>query len=192
MGRKASEVKGFGKLFRNDVLGDEATLFELLQGVWVHRMQVVSAKWKRILPFGDYIVDRWKRAEALKFGEGASIYDSALVFGKVKVGKNTWIGPHVILDGSGGLTIGDHCSISAGVQIYSHDSVQWAVSGGKSPYDYSPTAIGDKCYIGPNVVVVKGVTIGDRCIIGANSLVLEDIPSDSNAVGSPCRVRGST
>ena len=33
-------------------------------------------------------------------------YDSVLVIGDVQVGKNTWIGPFVVLDGSGGLEIG--------------------------------------------------------------------------------------
>ncbi|MBO5580800.1 MAG: hypothetical protein J5952_10355 [Prevotella sp.] len=36
--------------------------------------------------------------------------------------------------------------------------------------------------------VCPGVTIGDRCIIGAGSVVVKDIPSDSMAVGNPCRV----
>ena len=150
----------------------------------------VQQRWKRSLPFADYIVDRWEKACSLGFGEGSSIYDSALVLGDVKVGTNTWIGPFTVLDGSGGLSIGSNCSISAGVQIYSHDSVQWAVSGGAAPYEYAPTFIGDRCYVGPNVVIAKGVRIGTGCIIGANSLVLGDIPENSTAVGTPCRVRG--
>ena len=32
------------------------------------------------------------------------------------------------------------------------------------------------------------ITIGDRCIIGAGSVVVKDIPSDSMAVGNPCKV----
>ena len=79
-------------------------------------------EWNRVLPFGDYFVDRWEKAEYLGFGEGTSVYDNVVVLENVKVGKNTWIGPNVILDGSGCLEIGSHCSISAGVQIYSHDS----------------------------------------------------------------------
>ena len=39
-----------------------------------------------------------------------------------------------------------------------------------------------------NCAVCPGVTIGDRCIIGAGSVVVKDIPSDSIAVGNPCRV----
>jgi len=147
-------------------------------------------KLHRSLPIGDYIVDRWEKARALGFGENASIYDSALVFGDVKVGANTWIGPFTILDGAGGLTIGENCSISAGVQIYTHDSVAWALTGGKADPDRAPTAIGSRCYIGPNTVIAKGVTIGEGCVIGANSLVLDDIPPGSKAFGTPCRVHG--
>lgn len=122
------------------------------------------------------------------FGEGTSVYDSCVVFGNVKVGCNTWVGPFTILDGSGGLEIGSNCSISAGVQIYTHDSVNWAISGGKKEYDYAPVKIGDRCYIGPNTIIAKSVTIGDGCIIGANSLVMNDIPAGSKAFGTPCRV----
>ena len=91
---------------------------------------------------------------------------------------------------SGGLTIGDHCSISAGVHLYTHDTVKRALSGGKHEIEREPTSIGSRCYIGPHTVVVKGVTIGDGCVIGAHSLVLEDIPAGSRAHGNPCRVTG--
>jgi acetyltransferase-like isoleucine patch superfamily enzyme len=165
------------------------TLLERLERLWFERRAEVDAKWTRTLPFGDYVVDRWKKAAALGFGQGASIYDTAHVFGDVKVGENTWIGPFVILDGSGGLTIGSNCSISAGVQIYTHDSVKWATSGGAAPYEHAPTSVGNNCYLGPNTIVAKGVDIGDGCVIGANSLVLTSIPAGSTAYGSPCRVK---
>jgi len=78
----------------------------------------------RILPVGDLLSDRWEKAKLLGFGERGSVYDSVIIIGDVKVGKNTWIGPFVVLDGSGGLEIGNYCSISAGVQIYTHNSVK--------------------------------------------------------------------
>lgn len=90
----------------------------------------IKNKWNRVLPFGDYISDRHEKAIFLGFGSGTTIYDSSLVFGEVSVGQNTWIGPFTSLDETGVLTIGDNCSISAGVQIYTHDTVQWATSGG--------------------------------------------------------------
>lgn len=161
-----------------------------LRALWLSRRREVDARYRRTLPLADYVVDRWEKARELGFGEGTSIYDSALVLGDVTVGRNTWIGPSVVLDGSGGLQIGSNCSISAGVQVYSHDTVRWAVSGGAVGPERAPTAIGDNCYIGPNTVVAKGVRIGDGCIIGANSLVLVDVPAGSKAWGTPCRVTG--
>ena len=93
-----------------------------------------------------------------------------------------------MLDGSGGLEIGSFCSISTGVQIYSHDTIKWILSSGSIDYEYAPTKIGSRCYIGPNVVISKGIKIGDGCIIGANSLVSEDIPEGKKAYGNPCKI----
>jgi acetyltransferase-like isoleucine patch superfamily enzyme len=166
-------------------------LLQQLKALWLERRRAVDTKYRRSLPLADYIVDRWEKARELGFGEGTSVYDSVLVLGDVRVGRNTWIGPSVVLDGSGGLTIGSNCSISAGVQVYSHDTVAWAVSGGAAAIDHAPTSIGDNCYIGPQTVIARGVHIGTGCVIGANSLVLDDIPPHSKAYGTPCRVIGA-
>lgn len=163
-----------------------------LRALWFARRREVDARYQRSLPLADYVVDRWERARELGFGEGTSIYDSVLVLGDVQVGRNTWIGPFVVLDGSGGLRIGSNCSISAGVQIYTHDTVAWAISGGARGAERAPTSIGNNCYIGPNTVVAKGVRIGDGCVVGANSLVLHDLPPGAKAFGTPSRVVGST
>lgn len=168
-----------------------SALLEALQALLAQQDKRVQELWNRSLPFGDYIVNRWQKAQRLGFGEGSSIYDSALILGNVKVGRNTWIGPFTVLDGSGGLEIGDHCSISAGVQIYSHDTVKWATSGGVEPPDRDAVYIGNRCYIGPNAIISKGVKIGDGCVIGANSLVNTDIPSGVKAWGTPARVQST-
>ncbi len=159
-----------------------------LRAFLAERRSALRSEYERVVPFGDYVSDRWEKARALGFGEGASIYDSAHVFGDVSVGADTWVGPFTILDGSGGLVIGSNCSISAGVQIYSHDTVQWAISGGKAAYANASTRIGNDCYIGPNTVIAKGVTIGDGVVVGANSLVLADIPGGARAYGNPARI----
>src|SRR5690606_26156020 len=110
--------------------------------------------------------------------------------GDVRVGRNVWIGPFTLLDGSGGLEIGDGCNISAGCQIYSHDSIARCVTGGAAPLERERVTIGSGTYLGPNVVVAKGVRIGSGCVIGANSLVLADVPDGCMAVGSPSRNLG--
>jgi len=148
----------------------------------------MQKKFQRDLPLAELLFDRWERAGTLGFGQGTSIYHSSYVYGDVSVGENTWIGPFTILDGTGCLKIGSYCSISAGVQIYTHDSVKWANTGGKAPYEHGPVRIGDRCYIGPNSVIAKGVTIGNESIIGAGSLVLTDIPPKSKAWGCPAKI----
>ena len=150
----------------------------------------IYAKWKRSLPFADELFDRWERAEFLGFGEDVSVYDSSLVLGDVHVGKGSWIGPFTVLDGKGGLRIGSYCSISSGVQIYTHDTVKWALTGGNASEERCPTIIGDCCYIGPLTIITKGVEIGDHSVIGASSFVNTDIPPYCIAFGSPAKVKG--
>ncbi len=150
----------------------------------------VRARWERDLPLGELLFDRWERARSLGFGEGASIYHSALVYGNVEVGPDTWIGPFTLLDGSGGLRIGRNCSISAGVHIYTHDTARWALSGGVAGYEHAPVEIGDCCHIGGQTVVAKGVTIGPHSVVGACSFVNRDIAPYTIAAGAPCRPIG--
>lgn len=158
----------------------------------VHRDldETMSRKWRRSLPFGDLLGDRWERARRLGFGEGVSIYDTSYVFGDVKVGHHTWIGPFTMLDGSGGLTIGSYCSISTGVQIYTHESLEWALTGGMAPYTKAPVSIGSNCYIGSQAIIRMGVTIGDRAVVGAGAFVNKNVAANAIVVGSPARVIG--
>lgn len=151
---------------------------------------LIRERFDRSLPLGESISDRWERARSLGFGEGASIYHHSYVYGEVRVGRGTWIGPNTLLDGSGGLDIGDFCSVSAGAQIYTHNTVRWALSGGRAEYERAPTRIGDACFIGPCAVIAMGVSIGRRCVIGAHAYVNRDLADSSIAVGVPARVVG--
>ena len=147
--------------------------------------------WDRSLSPEEMLSDRWERARRLGFGDRASIYASALVYGDMAVGPESWIGPWVLLDGSGGsLRIGAFCSISAGVQVYTHDTVGWALSGGELDHRVGPVEIGDNCHIGSQSIVVAGVTVGSRCVVGANSLVNRDVPDRTVVAGSPARPIG--
>lgn len=59
----------------------------------------------------------------------------------------------------------------------------------KKAYQYNfPVKIGRNCWICAGAVIVPGVTIGDNVVIGAGSVVTKDIPSNTVAVGNPCKV----
>ncbi len=51
-----------------------------------------------------------------------------------------------------------------------------------------PITIGNDVWIGAGVHVMPGVSIGSNVVIGAGSIVNKDIPSNSVAVGNPCKV----
>lgn len=148
------------------------------------------SQFNRSLPFAETLFDRWERAKKLGFGDNSSIYDSALVFGDAKVGANVWIGPNTIIDGSGGLTIGDFCTISVGVHIYTHDNVKQTLTSGKHPIERVPVQIGNNVYIAPNAIITKGVSIGNFSIIGAHAFVNKDVPDNAIVMGQPAKVVG--
>ena len=166
-------------------------MYTELADFYRERAEHFRNRFQRLIPFGDMIADRWAKAKLLGFGQGTSVYDSVLVLGDVSVGEHTWVGPQVVLDGAGAsLSVGDYCSICSGVQIYTHHTVAWAVTGGKRPYEYAPVAIGSCVYIGPNTVIAKGVNIGNHVIIGAQSLVNRALPDYAVAWGQPARQVG--
>ena len=147
-------------------------------------------KWDRMLPTSELFIDRWEKAKLLGFGEGSSVYDSCVVLGKVTVGKNVWIGPFTLLDGSGGLIIEDNCNVGAGVQMYSHDAVKRALSGNKLDVERASTFIGHNCHIGPGCIFLKGVSIGHHSVIGTGCVVTKSFPPYSVIVGVPGRKVG--
>ena len=108
----------------------------------------------------------FKDAE-LSFGSGNCNSGLQIVCAeKISIGKETYIGRDVwIRDNNGGHTI-----VQAG---YTNSA---------------PVIIGDFCWIGSNVVIMKGVTIGEGSVIAANSVVMSNIPPHSLASGNPAQV----
>jgi acetyltransferase-like isoleucine patch superfamily enzyme len=170
---------------------EHEALAAALAELYRQRDERLRDEWDRSLPLPEVVLDRWERARRLGFGDDASIYNSALVYGDVTVGRRTWIGPSVLLDGSGGpLRIGAYCSISAGVQIYTHDTVCWSLSLGEADRATASVSIGDGCHLGALSVVAAGSSIGDRCVVGAHSFVKGHVPDRAVVVGAPARVVG--
>ncbi len=179
-------------MIREDKLTNESDKKLYNQIIGLHKTldKAFLKEYHRSLPFNETIFDRWDRSKKLGFGNDTSIYDSSLVFGNVKVGNNCWIGPFTIIDGSGGLQIGNYCTISAGVHIYSHENVKQTLTSGKRDIEGAQGKIGINVYIGPYAVITKGVSIGKFVVIGANSFVNKDIPPNSIVIGQPGKVVG--
>jgi acetyltransferase-like isoleucine patch superfamily enzyme len=162
----------------------------LVQGIADLRGEM-RARFNRHVPTGTLLNDRWQLARNLGFGDGASIYDESLVLGDVRIGRHCWIGPCTVLDGDAApLTIGDWNSIGAGSQIYTHHSIDWALTGGAAKSYAAPTTIGSCCFISPLSVIGPGSTIGKHSFVATGSYVQGDFPAFSYIAGSPAAVVG--
>jgi acetyltransferase-like isoleucine patch superfamily enzyme len=146
-------------------------------------------RYRRVNPFAEDLFD-WKEKGQFVGGKDVTIYESATVVGDVTIGDHTWVGPFCLLDGSGSLSIGSYCSISTGTQILTHDTIRWALSGGRAAYERSPVRIGDRCFLGVNAVVTRGVTIGAGSMIAAGAVVTDDVAEKTIVAGVPARPIG--
>ena len=171
---------------------------EELKKLWTSLLELhhwcrnyTKENYNRINPFSEDLFDWSERGSYwTKENKGITIYNSATLIGDVKIGEHAWIGPFCLLDGGGGLNIGRYCSISTGCQLLTHDTVKWALSGGKMPYEYASIKIGDCCFLGSHAVVTKGVTIGNHCLIASGTVVTKDVDDFIIAGGVPARAIG--
>ena len=106
----------------------------------------------------------------------------------IEIGENFFANHNtVILDG-GGVTFGDNVFIAPNCGFYTAGHpVGFERRNQGLEYAY-PITVGDNVWIGAGVQVLPGVTIGSDVVIGAGSVVTRDIPSQSVAMGNPCRV----
>lgn len=157
---------------------------------WLHDQK--RREFGHSVPFGDLIADRWERAKSLGFGEGTSVFDSAIIIGDVKVGKNCFLSPNTYLEGMGGLTIGDNVTVGVGSMIATHTAVFKVLTGGSSDIVRKPVKIGNRVFIGPSSMIEMNVTIGDEVVVNAHSVIKQgkNIPSRSIVHGNPAKVIG--
>lgn len=125
---------------------------------------------------------------------GVKAYTKYLRHKGVKIGSNFQIYNigtiNIDLTRPSLISIGDNVAVNRNFTILTHDYVAGLFINCYS--DFLPSSgkviIGNNVGTGQNVMILKGVTIGDNVFIGANSVVTKDIPSNSIAVGSPCKV----
>ena len=77
--------------------------------------------------------------------------------------------------------------ISDDVRIQDSDNHNIVINGIEKE-STKPIIIGDRVWVGKNVLILKGVTIGDGAIIAAGSVVVKDVPSKTLVAGNPAKV----
>ena len=121
--------------------------------------------------------------------------------GKIILGDYSKIGGGSVIDAVESISIGKYTAIAVNVHISDNnnhpvnpqyrkymricgdnDSRLWKHSS------HAPIIIGENCWIGRNVSIMKGVTIGDNCVVAANSVVTKSIPANCIAAGNPAKI----
>lgn len=111
-----------------------------------------------------------------------------------KVGKDVFIGDHVLVDENHAdlIVVEDHAHITGNTTLLCHKRELSGYCRGddyaKLPYKYGEIHLGKGCSTGTGTLIMPGVTIGEGAIIGAGSLVTKDVPAWTIAVGRPAKV----
>ena len=113
------------------------------------------------------------------------------------IGDDVFINFNFTVQDDAVVTIGDGCNFGPNVTIVTplhpmvaseRRAIRTAAGEDRRLCWAKPVAIGKRCWICANVVILPGVTVGDDCVIGAGSVVTRDVPAGCFAAGNPCRV----
>lgn len=108
----------------------------------------------------------------------------------VSLGNKVYVGPNVLLDGRGGITIGDNTTLGFNVVVLSanHDYQSNDLPYEHNVYIHKPVTIGCNVWIGGNVLIVPGVSIGDGAIVAAGTVVTANVQPLAIVGNQPMRI----
>lgn len=122
-----------------------------------------------------------------KIGKGVVIRSSVRVLypWKVEIGDHSWIGDQVFLYSLDNIKIGSHTIISQKSYLCtgSHD-----INNPNFRLITAPIEIGNGVWIATDCFVAPNVKIASNSVIGARSSVFKNIPAETVAWGTPCKV----
>lgn len=110
-------------------------------------------------------------------------------FGKITIGKGTWIGQYNNLRAGGGdITIGADCLISQFCTLVAsnHGTARHLPIQQQPPADdRHGVTLEDDVWLGAGVTITPGVTVHRGAVIGAGSVVTRDVPDFEIHAGAP-------
>ncbi|WP_312090356.1 serine acetyltransferase [Chryseobacterium sp.] len=100
------------------------------------------------------------------------------IYPETEIGEGFYLGHWGSLVINPKVKIGKNCNIAQGVTIGQQNR------GNKKGFPI----VGNQVWIGPNAVIVGGITIGNNVLIAPNAYVNFDVPNDSVVVGNPAQI----
>ena len=110
--------------------------------------------------------------------------------GGVRLGDRVEINNFSIVNGTGGVDIGEDTLVGPGVRIisYQHRHARGATIRSQAVIAL-PIRIGRDVWLAANAVILAGVTIGDGAVVAAGAVVREDVPAYAVVAGVPARIK---
>ena len=166
----------------------------------LRRLLKDSVAWKRFsayrkLPlrqrFFNWFVHRWiYGVRDLSFS--VSFTSRVVHPGNIKLGANVWYqfaqSGGCYIQAANGIEIGADTLIAPGVKIV---SANHSLEDHRVQTKGDPIRIGERCWLGANVVVLPGVQLGDEVVVAAGSVVTQSFEARSIIAGAPARVVGN-
>lgn len=119
-------------------------------------------------------------------------YEKRARYAGVNLGEDNFISSHFWSSEAYLITIGNNCSISHGVKMFTHGGGRVARKIIPSFDIFGKIKIGNYVYIGNNSLIMPGVEIGDNVLIAAGSVVTKSVPSNMVIGGNPARILCTT
>ncbi len=136
----------------------------------------VAAFWKMVL-YKILFGHRFSVGKGTTFRRDFRIYlEKGAV---IRIGKNCFFNHGCSINALKQVDIGNGCLFGENVKIYDHNHrfSQKDVPIKEQGFTTGRVTIGDSCWIGSNVVILKGVHVGEHCVIGAGAVIDRDIPA---------------
>ena len=112
---------------------------------------------------------------------------------RIKIGNGNYFNRNLMIDACGYVEIGDDNMF--GPDIYIADS-NHTYKAGESPkqlpIERGRVKIGNHCWIGAKVVILKDVQLGNGCVVGAGAVVTRSVAAGAVVGGVPARVLSPT
>ena len=127
-------------------------------------------------------------------GDAFWIAPTAVVIGKVRLGKNASVWWGAVLRGDNDpITLGENSNVQDGCVLHADPGFPLTIGKDVTVGHLSMLhgcTIGDNSLIGIGAVILNGAVIGANCLIGAKTLVPEgkEIPANSLVMGAPAKV----
>lgn len=111
----------------------------------------------------------WRKGFSVMINKGATIF----------IGKDCFFNNYCSINALHSIVIGDGTIMGENVKIYDHNHKFGNINIPLKEQGYSigKVTIGNNCWIGSNVVILKDVTIGDNVTVAAGTVVARSIPS---------------